>query len=318
MRSGVALVTGGAGFIGSHLVEALLERGRRVRVLDDFSSGRGEFLPPDADLEVYDGDIRDPQALERITVGVDVVFHQAALRSVPGSVEDPYSYHDINVTGTLRLLLAARAAGVRRVVFASSSAVYGDPPVMPLHEELRPRPISPYGASKLSGEHYCANFSHHYGLETVCLRYFNVFGPRQDPASTYAAVVARFIDAARRGVPLEVHGDGTQTRDFVYVGDVVDANLAAAEAPGASGHVLNVASGLGTSVLDIAGALEQMLGRPLPVRHTPVRPGDVSHTLADISRAREWLGFVPAVSLAEGLRRTAGALPGPARLVGAA
>jgi nucleoside-diphosphate-sugar epimerase len=310
MAAGLALVTGGAGFIGSHLVDALLARSRRVRVLDDFSSGRREFLLVDPALEVVTGDIRDPEAVRRAVAGVEVIFHEAALRSVPRSVEDPYSYHDVNVTGTMRLLLAAREAGVRRLVFASSSSVYGDQPVQPLHEEMRPRPISPYGASKLIGEHYCANFSRHYGLPTVALRYFNVFGPRQDPNSEYAAVVARFILAARRGVPLEIHGDGKQTRDFTYVSNVVDANLAAAEAPPGGGHVFNVACGERLSVLDIAARLEEVLGRTLPRRHTPPRPGDVRDTLADISRARAQVGYQPAVGFTEGLRRTVAAFGG--------
>jgi nucleoside-diphosphate-sugar epimerase len=307
MAAGLALVTGGAGFIGSHLVEALLARSRRVRVLDDFSSGRREFLPDDPALEVVTGDIRDPQALRQAMAGVEVIFHQAALRSVPRSVEDPYSYHDVNVTGTMRLLLAAREAGVPRLVFASSSSVYGDQRVQPLHEEMRPLPISPYGASKLIGEHYCANFSRHYGLATVALRYFNVFGPRQDPTSEYAAVVARFILAAMQGVPLELHGDGKQTRDFTYVSNVVEANLAAAEAPAGGGHVFNVACGERLSVLGIAARLEEVLGRKLPRRHTPPRPGDVRDTLADISGARAQIGYRPAVDFTEGLRRTVAA-----------
>ncbi len=303
------LVTGGAGFIGSHLVEALLARGRRVRVLDDLSSGRREFLPDHPDLEPLVGDLRDPDTLRRAVAGVEGVFHQGALRSVPRSVEDPFSYHDVNATGTMRLLLAAREARVRRVVFASSSSVYGDQSLLPLHEELRPQPISPYGASKLIGEHYCANFSRHYGLETVALRYFNVFGPRQDPASQYAAVVARFILAAQRGEALEIHGDGKQTRDFTYVSNVVEANLAAATAPGVAGQVFNIACGERLSVLDIVRALEEVLGRRLPVRHTPPRPGDVRDTLADTSRARERLGYRPSVSFTEGLRRTVAAFP---------
>jgi nucleoside-diphosphate-sugar epimerase len=309
-RGSVAVVTGGAGFIGSHLVEGLLARGHRVRVLDDFSSGRREFLPVHPELEVVAGDVRDPDALVRTMAGAEVVFHQAALRSVPRSVEDPFAYHDVNVTGTMRLLLAARETKVRRVVFASSSSVYGDQPVLPLREDLRPQPISPYGASKLIGEHYCANFSRHYGLETVSLRYFNVFGPRQDPASEYAAVVARFIQAARRGEPLEVHGDGQQTRDFTYVGNVVDANLAAARAEGVAGEVFNIACGERLSVLDIARHLGQVLGRTLAVRHTPARRGDVRDTLADITCARERLGYVPAVGFQEGLRRTVAAFSG--------
>ncbi len=307
MAAGLALVAGGAGFIGSHLVEALLARGQRVRVLDDFSSGRREFLPRHAELEVITGDVRDPEALRRSLAGVEVVFHQAALRSVPRSVEDPWAYHDVNATGTMRLLLAAREVGVRRVVFASSSSVYGNQIVLPLHEELRPVPISPYGASKLIGEHYCANFSRHYGLETVSLRYFNVFGPRQDPESQYAAVIARFIVAAKRGDPLEIHGDGKQTRDFTYVGNVVDANLLAAEAAGVAGGVFNVACGERLSVLDIATRLEEVLGTSLPRRHTPPRAGDVRDTLADVSSARARLGYRPRVGFTEGLRRTVAA-----------
>ncbi len=302
---GRVLVTGGAGFIGSHLVDALRARGRRVRVLDDFSSGRRRHLPRHPAVEVLIGDVRDPEVLRRSVAGVAVVFHQAALRSVPRSVEDPFSYHDVNATGTLRLLLAARDAGVRRVVFASSSSVYGDQPVLPLHEAMRPQPISPYGASKLIGEHYCANFSAHYGLETVCLRYFNVFGPRQDPDSPYAAVIARFIRAAQAGVPLEIHGDGKQTRDFTYVSNVVEANLAAAEARGCSGEVINVGCGERLSILDIVRELEDVLGRPLPLRYTQAPPG-ARDTLADISRASARLGYAPAVGFGEGLRRTVG------------
>lgn len=304
MASELALVTGGAGFIGSHLVERLLAEGRHVRVLDDLSSGRREFLPAHARLEVLVGDVRDPAMLTRAMAGAEVVFHQGALRSVPKSVEDPWAYHDVNATGTMRLLLAARAAKVRRVVVASSSSVYGDQPVLPLEETLRPQPISPYGASKLIGEHYCENFSRHYGLETVSLRYFNVYGPRQDPNSEYAAVVARFIIAALARRPLEIHGDGGQTRDFTYVGNVVDANLAAARAPRAAGEAYNIACGSRLSVLDIATKLEAILGRPLERHHTPARAGDVRDTLADISRARQGMGYVPRVDFDEGLRLT--------------
>jgi UDP-N-acetylglucosamine/UDP-N-acetyl-alpha-D-glucosaminouronate 4-epimerase len=307
MAAGHVLVTGGAGFIGSHLVEALLARGQRVRVLDDFSSGRRELLPRHSALQVITGDVRDPETLQRAVAGIEVIFHQAALRSVPRSVEEPYAFHDVNATGTLRLLLAAREAGVRRLVFASSSSVYGEQVVMPLHEALRPQPIAPYGSSKLVGEHYCANFARHYGVETVALRYFNVFGPRQDPASEYATVIPRFILAAREGRPLEIHGDGKQTRDFTYIDNVVAANLGAAEAPGVAGQVFNVACGEQLSILDIAGRLEQILGRPLPRRHTSARPGDMRDTLADISRARERLGYVPTIGFAEGLRRTVAA-----------
>ena len=304
MSQDVALVTGGAGFIGSHLVAALLERGDRIRVLDDFSSGRAEWLPNDPRLEIVKADIRDAEALRTSLRDVEVVFHQAALRSVPRSLEDPYAYHDVNATGTLRLLLAAREAGVRRLVFASSSSVYGDQATFPLHEALLPRPISPYAASKLIGEHYCAIFSAHYAVETVSLRYFNVYGPRQDPASQYAAVVARFALAALQGIPFEIHGDGLQTRDFTYVENIVAANLAAADAEGVSGQVFNVACGERVSLLDLVSRLEQIMGRPLPHRHVPSRPGDIRDTLADLSKVRARLGYLPAIGLAEGLRRT--------------
>jgi nucleoside-diphosphate-sugar epimerase len=306
----LALVTGGAGFIGAHLVAGLLARGWRVRVLDDLSSGRREALPAHPALEVVTGDVRDAAALARTLAGVEVVFHQAALRSVPRSMEDPFAYHDVNVTGTLRLLLAARGAGVRRLVAASSSSVYGDQRALPLHEGLLPRPVSPYGATKLAAEHYCAAFARHYGLETVSLRYFNVFGPGQDPLAEHAAVVPRFILAARRGQPLEIQGDGEQTRDFVYVDNVVAANLAAAEAPGVAGEVFNVGAGTERSVLDVARGLEAILGRPLARRHVAPRPGDVRRTPADVTRARAGLGYAPAVDFAEGLRRTVAALPG--------
>lgn len=301
------LVTGGAGFIGSHLVEALLARGEQVRVLDNLSTGRREHLAAVANhpnLELLVGDLGDPDGLRAAVRGVEVVFHQAAVRSVPRSVEDPWAAHDVNASGTLRLLLAAREAGVRRVVYASSSSVYGHQETLPLHEGLRPAPLSPYAVSKLAGEHYCRVFASLYGLETVSLRYFNVFGPRQDPASRYAAVIPRFIRAALRGEPLEVHGDGKQTRDFTYVSNVVEANLRAAEAPGVSGAVFNVAGGERHSVLDLVRALEELLGRDLPMIHTPPRPGDVRDTQADVSRTRAALGLVPSVSFRDGLRRT--------------
>ncbi len=305
------LVTGGAGFIGSHLVEALLARGEQVRVLDNLSTGRREHLAAVADhpgLEFIVGDLGHPDGLTAAMRGVEVVFHQAAVRSVPRSVEDPWAAHDVNATGTLRVLLAAREAGVRRVVYASSSSVYGHQETLPLEEGLRPAPLSPYAVSKLAGEHYCRVFASLYGLETVSLRYFNVFGPRQDPASRYAAVIPRFITAALAGEPLEVHGDGKQTRDFTYVSNVVEANLRAAEAPGVGGAVFNVAGGERHAVLDLVRALEELLGRELPVIHTPPRPGDVRDTQAEISRARAALGFTPTVSFREGLRRTLAAL----------
>jgi UDP-glucose 4-epimerase len=303
----VFLVTGGAGFIGSHLVERLLRDGHRVRVLDNFTTGAREhlaFARGDSRLEVLEGDLRDPDAVRAAVRGVEVVLHQAAMRSVPRSVDDPLGANDNNVTGTLNLLLAARAAGVRRLVYASSSSVYGDRPDLPKREEQPPAPISPYAVSKLAGELYCQAWSGLYGLETVALRYFNVFGPRQDPASQYAAVIPRFITRALRGEPLEVHGDGTQSRDFTYVDNVVEVNRLAAAAPGVAGEVFNVGCGDRVSLLEIVGTLERLLGRPLERRHTARRPGDVPHTQADIGKAKRFLGYAPLVEFEEGLRRT--------------
>jgi UDP-glucose 4-epimerase len=304
----VALVTGGAGFIGSHLVERLLGDGHRVRILDNFSTGSRTFLPFASRygeaLEVVEGDLRDPRAVARASAGARVIFHQAAMRSVPRSVEDPLGANDNNVTGTLQLLQAARTAGVPRVVYASSSSVYGAGPELPKREDQAPAPISPYAVSKAAGEQYAAVWSRLYGVQTVGLRYFNVFGPRQDPASEYAAVIPRFILWALRGQPLEVHGDGTQSRDFTYIDNVVDANLLAARAPQAAGEVFNVGCGERVSLLAIVEMLEQNLGRPLARRHTPARPGDVPHTLADIGKAKRLLGYQPLVPFAEGFRRT--------------
>ena len=302
------LVTGGAGFIGSHVVERLLAEGRAVRVLDNFSEGREGNLAFGAKhgdrLEVVRGDVRDLAAVERAAHGVEVVFHQAAMRSVPRSVDDPLGANDNNVTGTLHVLEAARRAGVRRVVYASSSSVYGDRPELPKREDQAPQPISPYAASKLADEVYASVWNRLYGVETVGLRYFNVFGPRQDPTSEYAAVIPRFILAALGKVPLEVHGTGEQSRDFTYIDNVVEANWMAATAPGAAGEVFNVGAGSRVSLLDIIARLETLLGRPLERRHTPARAGDVPHTLADMSRARAVMGYVPLVQFDEGLRRT--------------
>ncbi len=304
------VVTGGAGFIGSHLVERLLHDhpDARVRVLDDFSTGDLKNLPfaPAAGerLETVRGDIRDLPTVERVVAGAHVVFHQAAMRSVPRSVADPLGANDHNVNGTLNVLEAARRAGVRRVVYASSSSVYGDRPDLPKREEQPAVPISPYAASKLAGEHYAAVWHRLYGVETVGLRYFNVFGPRQDPASEYAAVVPRFILWALERTPLEVHGDGTQSRDFTYIDNVVDANCLAAEAPDAAGLAFNVGCGERVSLLQIVARLEELIGHPVTRRHTPARLGDVPHTLADIERAKDLLGYTPRVSFDEGLRRT--------------
>ncbi len=304
----LALVTGGAGFIGSHLVERLLADGHRVRVLDDFSTGSMANLPF-ADrhrnaLEIVRGDIRDLATVKRATAGAATIFHQAAMRSVPRSVDDPLGANASNVNGTLHVLEAARRAGIRRVVYASSSSVYGDRPDLPKREDQPPAPISPYAVSKAAGEQYAAVWTQLYGVETVGLRYFNVFGPRQDPKSEYAAVIPRFILWGLRGEPLEVHGDGTQSRDFTYIDNVVEANVLAATAEGAGGQVVNVGCGDRVSLLAIIGKLEALLGRPVQRRHSPVRAGDVPHTLADISKAKRVLGYSPLVGFDEGFRRT--------------
>jgi UDP-glucose 4-epimerase len=304
------LVTGGAGFIGSHLVERLLAEGHRVRVLDNFSTGSRvnlAFARGNRRLEVIRGDLANLKAVERAVRGVAAVFHQAAMRSVPRSVADPLGANASNVTGTLHVLhAAARQRKTPRVVFASSSSVYGERPDLPKREDQPTAPISPYAATKVAGELYAAVWSRLFGVETVGLRYFNVFGPRQDPKSEYAAVIPRFILWAQQRRPLQIHGDGTQSRDFTYIDNVVSANLLAARAGGAavSGKSYNVGCGSRTSLLEIIAELEGMFGRELPRRHGPRRVGDVPHTLADISGAKRDFGYQPAVDFHEGLRRT--------------
>jgi UDP-glucose 4-epimerase len=306
----IFVVTGGAGFIGSHVVERLLKDHPRatVRVFDNFSSGNMANLPFAAAagkrLEVVRADIRELAAVERAVRGAEVIFHQAAMRSVPRSVADPLGANENNVAGTLHVLEAAKRAGVRRVVYASSSSVYGDNPELPKREDQPPSPISPYAVSKAAGEQYAAVWTRLYGVETVGLRYFNVFGPRQDPASEYAAVIPKFILWALRDAPVEVHGDGRQSRDFTYIDNVVDANVLAATAPKAAGEAFNVGCGDRVSLLDIIGRLESMLGKRIERRHSPARAGDVPHTLADVGKAQRLLGYVPAVAFDEGLRRT--------------
>ncbi len=301
------MVTGGAGFIGSNLVHALLDEGFAVRVLDDFSTGRKENLAGVAgDVEVVEGGVADPAAVARAMDGVAVVYHQAAIPSVSRSVSDPVATHEANATGTLNVLIAARDAGVSRVVYASSSSVYGDTQALPVREDLPAAPLSPYGVAKLAGERYCTAFHASYGLPTVALRYFNVFGPRQDPSSEYAAVVPRFATAVLAGVPPTVFGDGEQSRDFTYVGDVVQANRKAETAPdGAFGAVFNVGQGGRTTINRLLEMLQDLAGveRGDPVK-APARKGETRHSQADITRARQVLGFDPAVSLEEGLRRT--------------
>lgn len=303
--SRVVLVTGGAGFIGSNLVRELLERGDRVRVLDNFSTGlRGNLLGIADDVEVVEGDLRSYERVHTAVRGVEIVFHQGALGSVPRSVQDPLTSTAVNVEGTLNVLLAARDEGVRRVVAASSSSVYGDGGTFPRTESQAPNPISPYAVAKLAAERFCVSFARVYGLETVALRYFNVFGPRQDPGSQYAAVVPLFVSAIAAGEPVTIHGDGEQSRDFTYVANVVDANLLAADAAEAAGTVLNIAAGGSETVGTLAETIGRLLGKPVTREHTPPRPGDVLQSWADVTRAREVIGYEPRIGFEEGLRLT--------------
>jgi nucleoside-diphosphate-sugar epimerase len=300
-----ALVTGGAGFIGSHLADGLLAAGWRVRLLDDFSSGRETNIAHlRGSVELQRGDLRDAALLARVLPGVEVVFHQGAVPSVPRSVAEPERTNDVNVTGTLRVLEASRTAGVRRVVFAASSSVYGDTPVLPKVETMPPCPLSPYALQKYAGERYCQLFHRLYGLETVALRYFNVYGPRQDPNSEYAAVIPRFARACLAGEAPLVFGDGEQTRDFTFVGDAVAANLLAADAPRAAGEVMNVAGGRRVSLNQLLREIRELTHAQVEARYQPARPGDVRDSLADLSRARELLGYEPQVDLRTGLART--------------
>lgn len=304
-KSSLYLVTGGAGFIGSHLVEALLSEGQRVRVIDDLSTGRTANIELFLDrIDFREASLLDLRAVHSAVQGVQYVLHQAALSSVPRSVRDPLLTNRVNVEGTLNVLSAAWNADVLRLVYASSSSVYGDPPVMRKVETLPPMPLSPYAVSKLAAEQYCQVFSRVYGLETVCLRYFNVFGPRQDPQSEYAAVVPKLASALLEGRSPVIYGDGEQSRDFTYVSDVVAANLLALRANGAAGEVFNIAGGKKTTVNVLATILAQLTGRALEPTHEPNRVGDVTHSLADISKAKETLGYVPLVSLRQGLAET--------------
>lgn len=299
------LITGGAGFIGSSLARALVGRGDKVRVIDNFFSGKRENLADVAkDVELIEADIRDEAALGRALAGVELVFHEAAIPSVPRSLADPIGSHDANATGTLKVLQAAKKAGARRVVYAASSSAYGDTPILPKVETMRPMPLSPYAVSKLAGEHYCQVYAGAYGLETVCLRYFNVFGPHQDPKSEYAAVIPRFVTAALANQGVTIYGDGTQSRDFCFIDNTVEANLLAGSAPGASGGVFNVACGAAINLNDVVKLVGDLAGHPIPITYAPGRVGDVKHSLADIAAARERLGYRSAISFAEGLKRT--------------
>lgn len=297
------LVTGGAGFIGSHIVEALVRRGDRVRVIDNLSTGFLSNLDSVREhIEFIQADLVDAEAVAQAVDGVECIFHQAALASVPLSVEHPLRTHAACVTGTVTLLDAARRAGVRRVVYASSSAVYGDRPGTPKRETDLPAPISPYGAAKLAAEYYCEAFSASFPIETVALRYFNVFGPRQDPKSPYAAVIPIFMTAILSDQAPVVFGDGLQSRDFTYVADVVQANLLAADAPGAANRVLNVATGRSVNLLELLAGLNEVLGTKVEPVFAPPRPGDIRESTADITLARMLLGYQPRVGLIEGLR----------------
>ncbi|MET0512146.1 MAG: SDR family oxidoreductase [Thermoleophilaceae bacterium] len=299
------LVTGGGGFIGSHVVERLLRDGHSVRVLDNFATGRREnLLPFLADIELVEGDLQSYERANIAVRDVELVLHQAALPSVPRSVQDPLTSNASNVIGTLNILLAARDSGVERVVFASSSSVYGANRTLPKAEELSPEPISPYAVAKLAGEGYCRSFHHVYGLETVALRYFNVFGPRQDLLSQYASVVPNFITALRDGRPLTIYGDGEQSRDFTYVGNVVEANVLAMSAADVSGRVYNIACGKRITVNRLVGELEELMGAEARLVYAEDRPGEVRESLADIGRARAELGYSPSTELREGLLKT--------------
>ena len=299
------LVTGGAGFIGSHIAMALIERGDQVRVLDNLSSGSPKNLAHLGDnVELVAGDLTNARAVERAVSGVDVVFHQAAMASVPRSVAEPLASHAACATGTLVVLDAARRAGVRRVVYAASSSAYGNDPKMPKRETDLPAPVSPYAAAKLAGEAYCLAFAATYALETVALRYFNVYGPRQDPNSEYSAVIPKFVAAMLAGKRPTIFGDGRQSRDFVYVADVVAANLAAATSAAAAGRVFNIATGRQYSLLQLVDSINGALGMSVEPVFAPARTGDVRESVADISAAREALGYEPQVDFDEGLRRS--------------
>lgn len=300
------LVTGGAGFIGSHVVDALVAKGRGVRVLDNFFSGKMDHLAGVLDdVEIVEGDVRDVPLCREVMEGIKVVIHLAALHEVPRSVEHPMETHDVNVTGTLNLLLAARDAGAKRFVIASSSAVYGDNPTLPRSERMTPAPgSSPYATSKLICEYYGQLFSSLYGVETVVLRLFNVYGVRQSAESTYAAVIPKFLAALLAGTPPTIYGDGEQSRDFLHIADCVSAILSACDRPGLSGEVLNVGTGERTTVNQLSAVIQELLDVRLQPRYESPLPGDVRHDQADIKKARRLLGFIPAVDLRSGLRET--------------
>jgi len=299
------VVTGGAGFIGSHLAQALVARGEKVRVADSFITGNRRNLEAiGGGVELVEGDLADAAVARRAVAGADYVLHQAAIPSVPRSVDDPVTSHRANVDATLQILVAAREASVKRVVYAASSSAYGDTPEMPKREDMPTNPLSPYALQKLIGEQYMQMFTALYGLETVSIRYFNVFGPRQDPSSPYSGVIALFVTALLSGKAPTIIGDGEQTRDFTYVANIVEGVLLAAKAPTASGEVINVATGRQISINELARTLGKVIANTKPAVHTESRVGDVRHSLADITKARTLLGYEPTVDLEEGLRKT--------------
>jgi len=306
------LVTGGAGFIGSHIVTRLVEAGHTVRVLDNLTTGKRENLAHIAkDVELVVGDCRDEGAVAAVMKGIDLAYHEAAIVSVPYSVEHPRETHAVNVLGTLNVALAARDAGVKRLVFACSAAVYGEDPELPKREAMRPMPVSPYGVEKVTGEQYLHTFSAIYGLETVSLRYFNVFGPRQDPGSAYSGVISIFTDRILRGSPLTLYGDGKQTRDYVFVDNVVDANVLAGTREGISGRAYNVACGKSTTLVELATLLGEVAGKRPEITFAPPRLGDVRDSVADITRARKELGYAPKVTVRDGLAALVASLRDP-------
>lgn len=305
------LVTGGAGFIGSHLVEELLRRGQRVRIADNLSTGKRHNIDAarkasgsSAEVDVVIGDLADLDVAKRVVDGMDVVLHQAAIPSVPRSIDDPLPSHRANIDATVMVLNAAREAGVKRIVFAGSSSEYGDTPTLPKHEEMPVNPLSPYALQKVVGEQYLQQFTRHYGLDTVSIRYFNVFGPRQDPGSPYSGVISLFIKALIESKTPTIYGDGKQTRDFTYVGNVVDGVLRAAEAPGIAGEVMNIATGTRVSLNELLAALQRIMGTTTSANYGPSRKGDVRDSQADIRKAERLIGYRPLVDFEEGLRRT--------------
>lgn len=301
-----ALVTGGAGFIGSHIAHRLLESGHEVVVLDNFFTGKRENIAAiGKDVKVIEGDVRNIETVEKAAAGCELVYHEAAIVSVPFSVERPQESHDVNIQGTINVLQAARKSGTKRVVFASSAAIYGEEPTLPKRESMRAEPMSPYGVEKITGEHYLATWSKLFGVETVALRYFNVFGQRQDPKSPYSGVISIFVDRILAGKPITFFGDGSQSRDFVFVANVVDANILAgtADPKVVSGHAFNVACGKRTTLVELATMIERAAGKTVERSFADSRAGDIKDSLADITHAKERLGYAPKVEVEEGLKR---------------